>query len=146
MPRCFALLLPLLAAAPLVASSGDERPVGGETVPLGEVVTRSGLKYRDLGVGTGAAAKKGDTVVVHYTLTLADGRKLDSTFDRGQPFTFVLGAAQVIKGWDEGVTGMKVGGKRKLIVPPELGYGKGGAGVVPPDAVMIFEIELLRVK
>jgi peptidylprolyl isomerase len=137
----------LLAAAPLAASSGDDRPVGGETVSAAEIVTRSGLRYRELKLGTGATVKAGDTVEVHYILTLQDGRKIDSSFDRRQPFTFTVGGGQVIKGWEEGLIGMKVGGKRKLFVPPELGYGATGAGgLIPPNAVMIFEIELLRVK
>ena len=147
MRRSLAPLLLVLLAAPLAASSGDDRPVGGETVPAGEVVTRSGLRYRDLVVGTGAVAKKGDVLEVHYTGRLKDGKKFDSSVDRKQPFVFTVGAGQVIKGWDEGVVSMKVGGKRKLIIPPELGYGANGAGgIVPPNAVMIFEVELLRVR
>jgi FKBP-type peptidyl-prolyl cis-trans isomerase len=111
------------------------------------VTTDSGLKYEDLKEGTGEAAKKGDTVEVHYTGWLTDGKKFDSSHDRKQPFSFKLGAGRVIKGWDEGVAGMKVGGKRKLTIPPELGYGKRGAGgVIPPDATLIFEVELLKIK
>ena len=109
--------------------------------------TPSGLKYEDLTEGTGAAAKAGDTVDVHYTGWLTDGTKFDSSVDRGRPFSFKLGAGKVIKGWDEGVAGMKIGGKRKLIIPSELGYGKRGAGrVIPPDAELHFEVELLRIK
>jgi peptidylprolyl isomerase len=111
------------------------------------VTTKSGLKYEDLKEGTGAEAKKGDTVEVHYTGTLTNGKKFDSSLDRGQPFSFKLGAGQVIKGWDEGVAGMKVGGKRKLMIPPELGYGaRGAGGVIPPNAELIFEVELLKIK
>jgi peptidylprolyl isomerase len=146
MPRRLAALVLLVAAAPLAASSDDDRPVSGETVGGGEIVTSSGLRYRELRVGTGATAKASDPVEVHYTLTLDNGRKLDSTYDRQQPFIFTVGAGQVIKGWDEGLVGMRVGGKRKLVVPPELAYGKVGAGVVPPNAVLIFEIELLRIR
>jgi FKBP-type peptidyl-prolyl cis-trans isomerase len=111
------------------------------------VTTDSGLKYKDLKEGTGKEAKSGDTVSVHYTGWLKDGTKFDSSLDRKEPFSFKLGAGQVIKGWDEGVKGMKVGGKRKLVIPPELGYGKRGAGkVIPADAELTFEVELLEVK
>jgi FKBP-type peptidyl-prolyl cis-trans isomerase len=111
------------------------------------VTTKSGLKYEDLKEGTGDAAKSGDTVEVHYTGWLKDGTKFDSSKDRDKAFEFELGAGRVIKGWDEGVAGMKVGGKRKLIIPPELGYGKRGAGnVIPPNAELTFEVELLKIK
>jgi FKBP-type peptidyl-prolyl cis-trans isomerase len=109
--------------------------------------TASGLKYEDESVGSGTEAKAGNTVEVHYTGWLADGTKFDSSRDRGRPFSFKIGAGQVIKGWDEGVAGMWVGGKRKLIIPAALGYGKRGAGsVIPPDAELTFEVELLKVK
>jgi FKBP-type peptidyl-prolyl cis-trans isomerase len=111
------------------------------------IKTDSGLKYVELKEGTGTAAKKGDTVEVHYTGWLKDGKKFDSSVDRGQPFSFPLGAGRVIKGWDEGVAGMKVGGKRKLIIPSELAYGKRGAGnAIPPDAELTFEVELLKIR
>ena len=111
------------------------------------VTTASGLQYDDEVVGTGAEAKAGNTVDVHYTGTLKDGKKFDSSLDRGKPFSFKLGAGQVIKGWDEGVAGMKVGGKRKLVIPSDLAYGKRGAGgVIPPDAELTFIVELLKVK
>ena len=111
------------------------------------VTTKSGLKYEDLKEGTGAEAKKGDTVEVHYTGTLTNGKKFDSSHDRNEPFSFKLGAGMVIKGWDEGVAGMKVGGKRKLMIPPSLGYGaRGAGGVIPPNADLIFEVELLKIK
>lgn len=109
--------------------------------------TPSGLEYTDVTEGTGTAAKAGDRVEVHYTGTFPDGRKFDSSKDRNRPFGFELGAGQVIKGWDEGVAGMKVGGTRSLVIPPELGYGaRGAGGVIPPNATLHFEVELLGIK
>ena len=110
-----------------------------------------GLKYTDTKVGDGAAATAGSKVSVHYTGWLyqdgAKGAKFDSSLDRGQPFDFTLGAHQVIAGWDEGVAGMKVGGQRTLIIPPDLGYGaRGAGGVIPPNATLIFDVELLKVQ
>ncbi len=111
------------------------------------VATPSGLQYVDLVTGSGQMAKPGDTAVVHYTGWLKDGTKFDSSKDRNKPFQFSLGAGQVIKGWDEGVEGMKIGGKRKLIIPPELGYGSRGAGrVIPRHATLTFEVELLDLR
>jgi len=105
------------------------------------------LQIEDLTPGTGAEAKPGKTVTVHYVGTLTDGSKFDSSRDRGEGFTFRLGAGQVIKGWDQGVAGMKIGGLRKLTIPPELGYGKGGyPPVIPSNATLVFEVELLEVK
>jgi FKBP-type peptidyl-prolyl cis-trans isomerase len=112
-----------------------------------EVTTPSGLKYVDQVIGTGDLAVVGKTTTVHYTGWLTNGQKFDSSSDRGQPFSFPLGAGRVIKGWDEGVQGMKVGGKRKLTIPAELGYGSRGAGgVIPPNATLIFDVELLGVR
>jgi FKBP-type peptidyl-prolyl cis-trans isomerase len=117
-----------------------------------EVITLdSGLRYEDVKVGTGAEAVSGKTVDVHYTGWLDEqghkGNKFDSSVDRGAPFLFPLGADRVIKGWDEGVAGMKVGGKRTLMIPPDLGYGaRGAGGVIPPNASLIFDVELLEVK
>ncbi len=111
------------------------------------VTTTTGLKYEDLDAGTGAVAQSGQKAKVHYTGWLTNGQKFDSSKDRDEPFEFTLGAGQVIKGWDEGVVGMKVGGKRKLTIPPALGYGaRGAGGVIPPSAELIFEVELLGVK
>ena len=112
-----------------------------------EVITPSGLKYIDQEVGTGDMAVAGKTASVHYTGWLENGKKFDSSVDRGQPFSFPLGAGRVIKGWDEGVQGMKVGGKRKLTIPSDLGYGSRGAGgVIPANATLIFDVELLGVR
>lgn len=108
--------------------------------------TPSGLTIDDLVVGNGAAAAAGQQVTVHYTGWLTDGKKFDSSKDRNDPFVFPLGAGRVIKGWDEGVQGMKIGGKRKLTIPPALGYGaRGAGGVIPPNATLVFEVELLGV-
>lgn len=111
------------------------------------VTTPSGLKYVELKEGTGATPQPGQTVEVHYVGTLEDGTKFDSSRDRGQPFSFKIGVGQVIKGWDEGVSTIKVGGRRQLIIPSELGYGSRGAGgVIPPNATLLFDVELLGVK
>jgi FKBP-type peptidyl-prolyl cis-trans isomerase FkpA len=111
-----------------------------------QTTTASGLVIEELEVGSGDVAGKGKTVSVHYTGWLTDGRKFDSSKDRNDPFNFPLGAGHVIRGWDEGVEGMKVGGRRKLTIPPELGYGaRGAGGVIPPNATLVFEVELLTV-
>ena len=113
---------------------------------MSTVTTASGLVYEEITVGAGAEAAHGQRVIVHYTGWLTNGTKFDSSKDRDDPFEFHLGQGQVIKGWDEGVAGMKVGGKRKLTIPPNLGYGAHGAGgVIPPHAILVFEVELLGV-
>ena len=110
-------------------------------------MTASGLQMIDIEVGSGESPQTGQTVVVHYTGWLADGTKFDSSVDRGQPFSFTIGTGQVIKGWDEGVATMKAGGKRRLIIPPDLAYGENGyPGVIPANAELIFDVDLLEVK
>lgn len=110
------------------------------------VKTESGLQYWDIVVGTGAVAKEGDRVRVHYTGWLSTGKKFDSSLDYGRPFTFALGNGEVIQGWDEGIAGMKVGGKRQLRIPPDLGYGDNGPAGIPPNSTLIFDVELLTVQ
>ncbi|MES9850843.1 MAG: FKBP-type peptidyl-prolyl cis-trans isomerase [Candidatus Thiodiazotropha sp. L084R] len=114
---------------------------------MSEKITDSGLKIEDLAEGDGETAESGQQVTVHYTGWLLDGDKFDSSVDRNQPFDFALGKGMVIRGWDEGVAGMKVGGKRRLTIPPQLGYGTQGAGgVIPPNATLVFDVELLAVS
>ena len=146
------ILARLVRAAPLgyrLLQSAVSPPIKGNIMPT--VTTASGLQYEDITPGTGAEAQAGAHVSVHYTgwLQNADGsagKKFDSSKDRGDPFSFALGAGQVIKGWDEGVQGMKVGGQRRLIIPSALGYGpRGAGGVIPPNATLIFDVELLAV-
>jgi len=140
----FFLFFGFLTVASLAAQSDNSSPTKVEGKPKS---TASGVQYWDLKVGTGATAANGKTVTVHYTGWLAsNGKKFDSSVDRGQPFMFAIGAGQVIKGWEEGVAGMKVGGKRQLRIPPELGYGaRGAGGVIPPNAILLFDVELLGV-
>ncbi|MCG6136938.1 MAG: FKBP-type peptidyl-prolyl cis-trans isomerase [Nostoc sp. LLA-1] len=122
--------------------------IASNTMSEANVVTNpSGLKYVEVEEGTGATPESGQTVVVHYTGTLEDGTKFDSSRDRNQPFSFKIGVGQVIQGWDEGLSTMKVGGRRQLIIPSELGYGSRGAGgVIPPNATLLFDVELLDIK
>lgn len=135
-----------------VRRAGRWRVVSWVSIPIikkstGKLMTtESGLKYEDIVVGSGASPKAGQQVTVHYTGTLEDGTKFDSSLDRGQPFTFTIGVRQVIRGWDEGVMTMKVGGKRRLVIPPQLGYGSRGVGPIPPNSTLVFEVELLDIK
>jgi FKBP-type peptidyl-prolyl cis-trans isomerase len=140
------LVMLVLAGISLMIASTD----GGDKKKEEEkvITTKSGLKYVEQKIGDGKEAKAGNNVSVHYTGTLANGKKFDSSRDRNKPFSFDLGNGDVIKGWDEGVAGMKEGGKRKLIIPPELGYGARdvGNGLIPANSTLIFEVELLKVK
>ncbi len=126
--------------------SPSPTPNGEDASGIKPTTTASGLGFQDEIVGTGAEAVRGKTVTVHYIGVFTDGKKFDSSRDRGTPFPFTLGAGEVIKGWDEGVAGMKVGGKRILIVPPELGYGSVANGPIPANSTLMFEVELLGVK
>jgi len=142
----------LLAALLGACGSSGDRADGDFSAELGIdpsalTTNPSGLRYQDLSRGEGAEATEGATAVVHYTGWLTDGKKFDSSRDRGEPFAFRLGAGQVIAGWDEGVAGMKVGGRRKLVIPASLGYGQGGAPpVIPPGATLVFDVELLGLQ
>lgn len=136
--------LPQAASTPAQASPSAESTAGavqatGSAMP-------SGLKIEDIKVGSGPEVKSGDTVTINYKGTLTDGTKFDSSYDRGTPFATQIGVGQVIKGWDEGVIGMKVGGKRKLTIPPDLGYGNRDIPGIPANSTLIFELELLGIK
>ncbi|MFN4275647.1 MAG: FKBP-type peptidyl-prolyl cis-trans isomerase [Ferrovibrio sp.] len=139
----------VFAAAVILGLSAATLPFAAQAQ---EQVTASGLRYTEVKAGNGETARRGQTAVVHYTGWLMEGgkkgRKFDSSRDRGQPFAFPLGAGRVIKGWDEGVAGMKTGGQRTLVIPPQLGYGAAGAGggVIPPNATLIFDVELIELR
>ncbi len=142
-----AILLAAVSPSPLRAGEGQAEKKSESKMTK----TSSGLQYEDVTAGTGASPRSGQTCVMHYTGWLwedgAKGKKFDSSVDRGKPFEFVIGQGQVIKGWDEGVSTMKVGGKRTLLIPPQLGYGaRGAGGVIPPNATLLFDVELLGVK
>jgi FKBP-type peptidyl-prolyl cis-trans isomerase len=139
------------AVAALALLTCNPPSLAADGAPSKMVETANGLKYTDTKVGNGPEAKAGNKVSVHYTGWLYNnaekGKKFDSSLDRGEPFSFNLGAHQVIKGWDEGVAGMKEGGKRTLIIPPELGYGaRGAGGAIPPNATLMFDVELLKIQ
>jgi FKBP-type peptidyl-prolyl cis-trans isomerase FkpA len=146
-------LVVLLAAAILYFGFADRlnpsapADAGFSNLDVEKITTASGLQIQEIAAGTGVEAKAGDSVSVHYTGWLIDGTKFDSSLDRGQPFEFVLGAGGVILGWDEGVEGMQPGGKRRLTIPAELGYGASGRGpVIPPNATLVFDVELIEIK
>ena len=155
MKQQFALVLTLFAVLGVAFGCGNSNKSNTSSAPSTSspmkvngqpTTTPSGLQYWDIVVGTGATAAPGSTVKVHYSGFLTTGQKFDSSRDRGEPFSFPLGQGQVIKGWDEGVAGMKVGGQRQLRIPPQLGYGAAGAGgAIPPNATLIFDVELLEV-
>jgi len=145
---CLIALVTFVVTA-VFAQGGSAKPnTNAPTKVTGDgTKTADGLQYWDIKVGTGPVAAAGQTVKVHYTGWLTNGKKFDSSVDRGEPFTFNLGGGQVIKGWDEGVAGMKVGAKRQLRIPPQLGYGdRGAGGVIPPNATLVFDVELLGVR
>lgn len=137
------LSVPLLGAAlPACHREGDK----GKNASPKVAAATSGLVIEEVKIGTGALATPGKVVSVHYTGTLTNGTKFDSSLDHGQPIQFSLGAGRVIKGWDQGIDGMKVGGKRKLTIPPQLAYGEPGMGPIPPNATLLFDVELVAVK
>lgn len=145
--------LALLVAAAMVTATAvlpavSQAPPAPDMKNLGKMVkTPSGLQYRDLTVGNGPAPRPGQSCSMHYTGWLTNGKKFDSSLDRGQPFSFSLGRGQVIKGWDEGVASMRVGGKRRLVIPAALGYGAAGAPPdIPPNSVLVFDVQLLGVQ
>lgn len=124
----------------------DKAPVDLSQTQEEKIVIPDNMKVEDVKEGTGSAVKSGDTVLIHYSGYLEDGTKFDNSIDSGQPFETQIGAGSVIKGWDLGVPGMKVGGKRRLTIPPELGYGEAGAGPIPPNSTLIFDLELMGIK
>ena len=144
---CLVVLSAACAKKEDALAANNPASVPATAVPVIPVAEVTELKMEDIKVGIGAIAETGRSVSVHYTGWLTNGTKFDSSKDHGQPFTFHLGGGEVIKGWDQGVAGMKVGGVRKLTIPPNLGYGaRGAGGVIPPNATLVFEVELLGVQ
>lgn len=136
----------LMGDSSTVAGENSETQLSAVSGSAALITTSSGLQYEEIQVGTGETAEAGMVVSAHYTGTFPDGNVFDSSVPRGEPFEFTLGTGQVIKGWDEGIQGMKVGGKRKLVVPPELGYGQSGIGPIPPNATLHFDVELIGIR
>jgi FKBP-type peptidyl-prolyl cis-trans isomerase FkpA len=153
-PKGRGLMVMLVIAIALIIGLALKSRTGADGAASAQTAPNQGLKMTDVKTGSGAEAVEGKTVVVHYTGWLYDesapenkGKKFDSSRDRGDPFDFPLGAGHVIKGWDQGVAGMKVGGQRTLVIPPEMGYGaRGAGGVIPPNATLVFDVELLQVR
>lgn len=143
--KTFRFALLVIAALAFISCSSSKDTSKDEN-KSSLITTASGLQYEDIVVGKGAKPEQGKEVSVHYTGRLEDGSVFDSSVEKNKPFNFKIGVGQVIKGWDEGVMGMQVGGKRKLIIPPALGYGERAAGKIPPNSVLIFDVELLEVK
>lgn len=146
----WSLVLAMLVTVGVACTQSDSSTIPNQPSEVNmdsSTTTPSGLQYKDLVIGAGEGARSGATAVVHYTGWLMDGTKFDSSLDRGVPFEFVIGRGQVIRGWDEGVGSMNVGGKRELIIPPDLGYGdRGAGGVIPPGATLKFEVELIELR
>lgn len=139
------IVLVIIIGIAMLANS-QKKPINNESKEINMTNETSDLKIEDLKVGDGAEAKSGNTISVNYLGTLTNGTKFDSSYDRNQPFEFTLGAGQVIEGWDKGFAGMKVGGKRKLTIPPSLGYGEQAVSTIPANSTLVFEVELLEVK
>lgn len=142
-----AIIIFLLSEFLIIISPGEIKFIDAKNSPTPTMTSQSKLEIKDLKEGTGKAVKPGDSVVMHYKGMLEDGKEFDSSYKRDKPFETTIGIGQVIKGWDEGVPGMKIGGKRRLVIPAELGYGEQGSPpAIPPNATLIFEMELLEIK
>ena len=143
----YPIIVLLIVAGTLYKMTQEPTVLGSNTLSITPTTTMEQLKIEDIKVGTGREVKSGDIVSIHYLGTLTNGQKFDSSYDRKQPFETQIGVGQVIEGWDKGVVGMKVGGKRKLTIPPAMAYGSQGAGdVIPPNSTLIFEVELIGIK
>lgn len=139
-----AVLISALYIFKIVELPGQSQPVASKQTS--QATPQEELKIEDIVIGTGDEVKSGDTIVIHYKGTLEDGTQFDSSYDRGEPFETKIGVGEVIQGWDEGVVGMKTGGKRRLIIPPSLGYGEQAVGTIPANSTLIFDVELVEIK